>query len=277
MTIRTAILIILTVTFSFAYGQKLKVKKETEIVMTFDYNYLKDGELYLSKKPSITIDTTITEFNEDGSLKYPDSSLTSVKISYCDSIVFISKISNIKHEREYWSNSKPINIYTQNFGDSIIQVKIYEEDTVQINKSYFQNGKLVKCYNQDMRSSYGKFSEIIIYDRKNKNREIATVISNHLENGTTDTVKIDNNNRRKVYKTFVYNPDKKEWFTQEKTKTGKSKSVIWETFYHSYHKMYFTTKTSITNNDYGLTETEIVYDSYLKHIEKKTIYMYEFY
>ncbi len=245
--------------------------------MTFDYDYLKDGELYLYKKPLIITDTTVTEFNHDGSLKYPDPNVTWGKTIYLDSIVLISKNNDLTHEREYWSDSTSVNIYTQNFSDSSVQIKVFRKDTIQINKSYFRNGKLIKSDNRDLRPRSSKFKEIILYHVKTNNREVTTVITTSFQNGLTDTMKIDINKKRNIYKTLSYNYDKKEWFVNEKIKSGDNKKVVWETFYHDYHKMYFTTKTTITLYDNGLPESEIVYDTYLKLTEQKTLYKYEYY
>jgi hypothetical protein len=286
MKTKTTILIIFILTFLFSYGQKVQtfsyerdvqIKKETKIVNTFDYDYIKGEELYLSKKGKVKTDTIIKEFNLDGTLKksYRSPYVTFSKIINLDSIVQISTENNFKHQREYWSDTTLIDIFTQNFGDSIIQIKTSGSDTIQINKSYFHKGKLVKCHNRDLRYSYGKFNEVITYEKKTKNHEIAIIITTYYENGLTDTIKIDNNKKRN--KTFVFNSDKNEWFVKEKVKSKKRKIIIKETFYHDYHKMYFTTKITTIYNKYGLPISEIKYDTYLKHIESETTYKYDYY
>jgi len=279
MTTQTTILTFFILTFSFAYGQNSQVKKEIKITTTFDYDYIKDGKLYLSKKAKVKQDTIISEFNQDGILTNPIKNpyVTFGKSVNRDSLVLISNGQNLKHEREYWSDSTSIDIYTQIFKDSTVQIQLSKSDTIQINKSYFQNGNLRKCHNRDLRPMYGKFNQIIIYDTKTENREIATVITTYFQNGLTDTIRIDNNSKTKVFKNLVYNQDKKEWFEKEKTQLKRSKRIEWETFYHDYHKLYFTTKTTIRYNKYGLPISEEKYDTYLKHIETKTTYEYEYY
>lgn len=279
MTIQTSILTFFILSFSFAYGQNPQVKKEIKITTTFDYDYIKDGELYLSRKAKVKQDTLISEFNQDGILINPIKNpyVTIGKSVNRDSLVLISNSQNLKHEREYWSDSTYIDIYTQIFKDSTIQTQLSKGDTIQINKSYFQIGGLRKCHNRDLRPSYSKFNQIIIYDIKNENREVATVITTYLQNGLTDTVRIDNNKKSRINKTLVYNKDKKEWFEKEKTQLKKRKRILWETSYHNYHKMYFTTKTTIIYNNYGLQISKEKYDTYLKHIETKTTYEYEYY
>lgn len=267
MKTKTIILIIFYLTFLFSYGQK---------VQTFSYK----RDVQIKKETKIVnTDTIIKEFNLDGTLKesYRSPYVTFSKTTYLDSIVQLLDENNFKHQREYWSDTTYINILTQNFGDSIIQVKTSSNDTIQINKSYFRKGQLIKCHNRDFRDSYGKFNEIITYEKKTINHEIATLITTHYENGLTDTIKIDNNKKRN--KTFVFNSDKNEWFVKEKIKSNKRnrKRVIWETFYHAYHKMYFTTKTTIVYNKFGLPISENKYDTNLKHIESKTTYKYEYY
>lgn len=278
MTTKTLILILFTLTFSSARGQNPQVKKEIKVVSTFDYNYTQDGKLYLSRKGNVKTDTIITEYNRDGTLLKPSQNpyVTLGKTIIRDSIMLISVENNIQHQREYWSDTTLIDIYTQNFGDSIIQTKISNSDTIQINKSFFHKGQLVKAHNRDFRnSSYGKFNEIITYDKKVKNREVATIITTYYKDGLTDTIKVDN--KKKLYKTLVFNSDKNEWYVKEKTKYHGRKMVVWKTFYHDYHKMYFTTKTTTEYNKVGQPITETVYDTYLRHIDKKTTYNYEYY
>ncbi len=279
MTTKTIIPILIILTFSFAYGQKNQIKKETKIVTTFDYDYIKDGKLYLSKKGKVRIDTIFLEFNTDGTLKkeYQNPSINIGKPFWLDSIVLLSTDKNIKYQREYWSDKTLIDICTQDFGDSIIQIKTMSSDTIQINKSYFYKGQLVKSHNRDLRDSYGQYNEIIIYDKKTKNREIATKITTYFKDGLTDTVRVDNNKKKKLYKTLIFNSDKNEWFVSEKTKYYNRKKVFWETFYHDFHKMYFTTKTTTIYNKLEKPVTETKYDTYLRHIEMKSNYYYEYY
>jgi hypothetical protein len=278
MTTQITILTFFILTFSFAYGQNPQVKKEIKITSTLDYHYLKDGKFYLSRKAKVKQDTLISEFNQDGTLNpIKKPYVTFGKSVNRDSLVLISNSQNFRHEREYWSDSTSIDIYTQIFKDSTVQTQLSKGDTIQINKSYFQNGSLRKCHNSDLRPSYGKFKQIIIYDTKTENREIATVITTYFENGLTDTIRIDNNKKFKVIKKLVYNQDKKEWFEKEKIQLKRRKRIEWETFYHDYHKMYFTTRTTISYNKYGLPISEEKYDTYLKHIKTKTTYEYEYF
>jgi len=271
---KTTILIIFSLTFLLARGQNPQVKKEIKIVSTFDYNYTQDGKLYLSRKGNVKTDTIITEYNRDGTLKNQKPNVTFGKYIIRDSITLISEVKNIKHQREYWSDTTIIDIYTQNFGDSIIQTKISSNDTLQINKSYFHKGQLIKSYNQDLKHSYGKLNEIIIYYKKTNNREVATIIT-YFKDGIMDTVKVDN--KKKLYKTLVFNSDKNEWFVNEKTKYHSRKKVFWKTFYHDYHKTYFTTKITTAYNKMGQPISETTYDTYLRHIEMKTTYNYVYY
>jgi hypothetical protein len=119
MTTKTTILTLFILTFSFAYGQNPQVKKNIAITTTFDYDYIQDGKLYLSKKGKVKQDTLITEFNLDGTLTKPIKSNyeTFSKTTYRDSLVLLSNSYFLKHEREYWSDSTSIDIYTQIFKD----------------------------------------------------------------------------------------------------------------------------------------------------------------
>jgi hypothetical protein len=279
MIIKTTILTLFFLTFSFAYGQNPKVRKETKITTTFDYTYIIDGKLYLSKKGEITQDTLITEFNQDGTIEHSSNKQYVIFSKYVeiDSIVLIKEINNLKHEREFWSDTTSVDVYTQNFGDSIFQTKISQNDTLQINISYFTEGTIVKCHNRDFRPGYSKFNEIILYDTKTENREIATVITTYFQNGLTDTIRIDNNNKRDVYKTLEFNNEKKEWFEKETIRWKKRKRIVKETFYHNYHKKYFTTKSTTKYNKQGYPISMIKYDTYLRHIESISVYKHEFY
>ena len=275
MTTKTLILILFTLTFSFARGQNPQVKKEIKVVSKFDYNYTQDGKLYLSRKGNVKTDTIITEYNRDGTPLKQNPYVTFGKTIILDSTVLISLDYNINHQREYWSDTTFIDVYTQNFVDSIIQTKTSKSDTIQISKSFFHKGQLVKTNNRDFRNNYGKFNEVVTYNKKTKSREVATRITTYYKNGLTDTIKVDN--KKKLYKTLVLNSDKKEWYVKEKTKYQGRKKVVWKTFYHDYHKMYFTTKTTTEYNKVGQLIAETVYDTYLRHIEKKTTYNYEYY
>ena len=279
MTTKTAIMTFYILTFSFAYGQNPHVKKEIKITTTFDYEYIKEDKLYLSNKGKVKQDTLITEFNQDGTLTKPIKStyVTYSKTIQLDSLVLINNNNILKHEREYWSDSTTIDIYTQIFKDSTVQTQLSKGDTIQLNKSYFENGRLTKCHNKDLRPGYSKFNQIINYNVQTENREVATIITTYYQNGLTDTIRIDNNNKSKVFKKLFYNHDKKEWFEKEKTQLKKRKKILWDTSYHNYHKMYFTTKTIINYNEYGLRISEEKFDTYLKHIDEKSTYEYEYY
>ena len=128
----------------------------------------------------------------------------------------------------------------------------------------------------DFRYQYINPNQITLYNKITKKRERATVITLY-ENGSADTTKIDNNKRRRCFKTSVFNSAKNEWYVQEKIKYKQNKKIAWETFYHNYHKMYFTTKTTTLYNKRKLPISEIVYDTYLKQVQKKTIFEYEYF
>ena len=80
-----------------------------------------------------------------------------------DSTVLISLENDIKHEREYWSDKTLIEVYTHCFLDSIIQIKISNSDTIQINKSFFHKGKLVRTHNKEFSDNSGKYNVVAFY------------------------------------------------------------------------------------------------------------------
>jgi len=287
MNTKITILLFLNLTILFSYGQNVqrysyeqefKIKRETEIFNEYNYTFFRGDDMHLLKKGKVKTDTIIKEYNFDGILQNPyhTSDMVYRSISL-DSLELIHSNNNIEHKREYWSDTTYIDIFTQKYEDSIIQIKTSNIDTIQINKSYFINGQLIKCHNRDFRESYGKFNEIIVYKKKTRNHEVATIITTYYEDCLTDTIKIDYNKNRK--KTYVFNTYENEWFVKEEVKYNKRKrkKVFLETFYHVYHKHYFTTKTTIEYNNFGLPISEIVYDTYLNHIESSTEYIYEYY
>jgi len=263
-------------TISLAFGQNPKVKKEMKITTTFDYHYSKDDKLYLSRKGKIKQDTLITEFNQNGTQKNPqnDAYATIIKTINLDSVAVILENDSIRHTREFWSDTTFTDNYFRIFTDSIIKTKISKGDTLQI--------EIIYNYDKVKRGlttfNYGFFyKRKVIYEESNKNRVVATMITTYFKNGLTDTVKIEDDRKRNIFKTLVYNHDKNEWFVKERTKSKKNKRVVWETFYHDYHKMYFTTRTATNYNKLGLPIKEVQYDTYLKLIEVKTTYEYEYY
>jgi hypothetical protein len=282
MTTKTNIFILIILTFSSAYGQKPKVKKEIKITSTFDYNYIIDGKHYLSSIGKVMRDTLTTEYHQDGTISYQSNNpnLTfgkSVSI-HRDSLILISNVHNLKHQRAYWSDATSIDIYTQIFPDSTVQIVLSKGDTIRINKCFSQNGKLIKCYKRELRPGYyGSYDEIIIYDIKTEDREVATVMITSFPLGLTDTFKIDNNMKTKVYKQLVYNKYNKEWYEKETTQLKRRIKIKWETVYNHYSKMYFTTRTTINYNKYELPISEEKYDTNLKHIETLMTYEYEYY
>jgi hypothetical protein len=224
----TLILILFTLTFSFARGQNTHVRRVIKIVYSFDYDSIQDGKLYLLKKGNAKTDTITTEYNRDGTLLRSNKKqyITIVKAITIDSTVLISSENNIIHNKEYWSDTTLIDIYTQKFKDSTIQIKTLKNDTIQINKSFFLKGQLVKTNNHDFRSSYRQFNEVVTYDKYTQNRIIATIVTTYYKDGFTDTIRIDN--KRKLYKTLGFNSDKNEWYVNEKTKYHIRKKVFWK-------------------------------------------------
>jgi hypothetical protein len=121
--------------------------------------------------------------------------------------------------------------------------------------------------------------EIIIYEIKTDNREVA-IVKKFSSFGLydSDSFRIDNNIKTKIYKKLMYNKYNKEWYEKEVTqlKTGR-KQIKWETFYNHNSKMYFITRTTINYNKYGLPISEELYDVNLKQIITLITYKYEYY
>ena len=265
-------------TFSFSYGQNPQLKKVIKITKTFDYTYTLNGKLYSSRKGNVKQDTLITEYNQDGTLTKPFKGYyDTLGTFHLDSLILISNERDLKHEREFLSNSTYIDIYTHLFNDSTIQTHLFKNDTIKINQSYFKNGKLIKFQYKEFRPGYRKFNQVIIYDVNTKNREIGTIITTYSRDGIPDSTRFDNNKRTKIFKYYLFNSVKKEWFESEKTQYKRKKKIEWKTFYHNDIKMYFTTKTTLIINKYGLPVSEEIYDTDLKQIESIKTYLYEYY
>ncbi len=89
-----------------------------------------------------------------------------------------------------------------------------------------------------------------------------------------DSLSIDSSSN-KIIKS-CYNPLKNKWFVYEKRKkNSNTKVVVWLTFYHEFHKMYFTTKTVMKFNINGNLIQTKVHDLYLRKLESKSLYLYE--
>jgi hypothetical protein len=79
-----------------------------------------------------------------------------------------------------------------------------------------------------------------------------------------------------VYEQYVYNEITGEWFLHIKTKRTIFRKVHhWITFYHEYHKMYFTTRTDFKFNKNGRLVFERTVDTYLHKTKNEVYYKYD--
>lgn len=82
--------------------------------------------------------------------------------------------------------------------------------------------------------------------------------------------------KNKVVKVKSYNELIDEWFVYHKRKKISPYIVIyWQTFYHEFHKTYFTSKTTMKFDKNGYLRCVKTFDKYLRKMESKEIYMYE--
>lgn len=254
-----ASILLIFISFNKAYSQTKKVKKRIKIVTrNFGVNEYSD--------------TVITTYNINGSIKEGYQG-PKVIVAYLDSIVKISEVDYIRHDRNFLSNNSIIDVYKYNFGDSIIQYEISDLDTVNAYKSYLKNGKLFRRLSLDI----GEYYQEINYSKYTKRREVAEVITKSCMRCDSDTIRIDFARKRNVYKTYKYNTYLKEWFVSEKIKRRENKHIVRHRFYDDYQRQYFRTKTTSEYNNLDMLMYEKVYDSHLKEIESETIYIYEYY
>lgn len=260
--------------YSYVFGQHQKVKKATKITSNYDYTYFEDNKIYLSKKGKVNYDTSITEFDHNGkriSNEFnPNERI--FKTITLDSSSVISETENEKHYRNFYSDTSVDDVFIYIFKDSIVKIKLVNGDTLQIEKIY--NYKNV---NKELKNFNNGFQRWIkIYEKANGNREVATIITTKYH-GFTDTFRSEYYKRRNIIKKLVFNHDNGEWYEKEKMQFKKRRTIIWNTFYHDYHKKYFTTRKTVKFNKSGNPISEVTYDQYLKHVKTKVTYQYEYY
>ena len=183
-----ASILILLISCNRVYSQTKKVKKRIEFVT----NYFNNNEYS---------DTTITTYNIDGSIieGYQENKII---VTYLDSMINISEVEYIRHDRKFLSNDLKIDVYTYNYKDSIIQFELSGIDTTSIYKEYYCKGKLFKRLYLYFTDGDFDYSQEIKYSKYTKRREIAEVIEKGCIDCVSDTIKIDFSRKREMYKTY---------------------------------------------------------------------------
>ena len=268
------LLMIINITYSITFGQNPKLKRVTEIVYSYSNMNLIDGVMAYSKKGHVQADTIIYEYNMDGNLKEQDQNppTTSYYLGTMDTLYWDDTTRHLRYDS---SDSTFVDLFWKNYGDSIIVTRISANDTVEINKSFFHKGRLIKSQELYLKDNFGKYNKIRLYDHKSKNRAFVTIISTKFKGGLSDTTWL--NNKKKIHKKIVFNEYNNECYVKEKIKYRNRKKIFWETFYNNAQKMYFTTKITTRYNKMQLPVSIINYDTYMHQVETKTVYFYEYY
>lgn len=138
----------------------------------------------------------------------------------------------------------------------------YERTNVKIDTSFYLLGiENTPVYRYDDWQHLGKSRLPILYSQFNVDRNYPKFLN-------------DTTSKKMTIKSF--NDLKNEWFVHEKrSRVSKQKVILWQTFYHEFHKMYFTEKIIMAFNNYGYLKEIITYDKYLKRIISREVYLYE--
>ncbi|MFK7970169.1 MAG: hypothetical protein AB8F95_07365 [Bacteroidia bacterium] len=252
-------------TVSIVFAQKPIIKKRTAV--TYDHWGWAD--------------TTINEYDSAENVIKTASYLSPYvgRAYWVDSLIAISNTDSHTHMREYWCDSTTVEVYIRDFQDSLIEVKIKEGDTIQINRQFFNKGRLVKSSKMKLHNDFLFQSQVILFEKKTKSRTRAMIIrfaEYPYPTLAKDTIFFDNHYKRRIYKTLIFNPLKRKWLVSKKAKVRDHKKVTIAYWWDEDFKKYPPTITTIRYNEYGHIISEIVYDRYLREIEKKVLYKYEY-
>ena len=249
-------------------SQQPVLKKKTSIKK---YYY------YTTPKPSI--DTFIEKFTPEGvptPIPKYYVSIDESKISRLDSTRSHQLSNSILLTKRFWSDSSIDSILCETSEKSINILSINNHDTVYIRKALFLKKKQK---NFDFRV----FEEILAnevyfpyYLRLSFEDKHKIKCEVRYQNGKVDSFKITSLNPQKTYEIEAYNLEKKEWYVKEKVIKKKRKKVIWQTFFHDYHKQYFTTNRIVNFNKYKQEIKEVEYDDY-GILKAEELYFYEYY
>lgn len=261
------IILLLLIKHTGSWAQSRIIKKETRII--YDYSYINWGGKTI-------IDTLVIEYYPDGKRKtLREDHIISGKTTYLDSVKTVVKTKDLIHVQEYWSDTTIHDAYTRLWADSMQKLTIRGKDTLENKRFYYDHGQVTKIL---WYSHYCCYENRYLWDKEFRNKQLkALIIYRFASTPVYDSMQVDNDYKNHIYKKLIYNKYEKEWFVEEKVKSKKRKHTVWNTFYHDYHKMYFTTRTTTKYNKCGDVVSEIKYDTYLKQVESKTIYLYEYY
>lgn len=244
-----------------ARAQEPRIKRR--IAVTYQYNSPAD------KNPYKSVHTT--EYDKKGNELNPEGIST-----HSDSSVVVQKNGNCTHRKQYWSDSSILDQYLYVYKDSQILITMSAADTMMIQSQILRHGSVLRSYCHITGIRWGRSDEETIFYKNTHN--IKRGITNRSAGyGHPDSFRFYKNRMLQVTKTFAWNSDTHKWFQDRKTKTVRTMRIEWETFYHSYFKRYFTTRTTSLFDPYGHTSEEVKYNMQRRYIESKTMYEYEYY
>ncbi len=244
-----------------AAAQEPHIKRE--IALTYHYDDDDDDKVLIP-------DTVITEYDVRGQELHPRGITT-----YIDSSVVVQKNGNCTHSKQYWSDSSILDTYLYVCKDSQILITMSAADTLMIEKQILRHGRVLRSYRHTS-VRWGLYDEekIFCINTRNLKKGITTEVIN---NGRPDSFRFADNRLLRTKRTFAYNTYMHRWYQNRKTKNMRHKQVEWETFYHSYFKKSFTTRTTTLFDQYGHLKEEIKYDMQQKYMTSRTVYQYEYY
>lgn len=248
------------------YCQTPVIKKEKTIT-TYFYH---DGH-------SI-VDSFIQEYSSEG-LPIKDNKYTLISpldIISRDSTITKSKSPSLLHQREFWSDSSIVDIYTKFQKKYFEKIYIKKDDTISIRKAFFKKRRIqnidFKYFEKLVQDEIFMPYELTLFFETKKD---ITCFTRH-KNSPQDSSKIKNITHKKRHEIWKYNPEKKEWFVNKKVVNKRSKKIIWDTSFHEYHKEYYTRKQIVSFNKFGQIIEIMQYDAYSLP-ERKEQFIFEYY
>ncbi len=249
---------------------------------SFAQHRLLKRELKITKYDNY-IDTLIMEYDKEGNLtngsKY-SVSINASDIIYRDSIVTIPSPKNILHQKEYWSDSTVFDIWRIRNKDTLLYLRIDDNDTIQIKHVSLQKRKKQLRYEHydSYIYFYHIYKQFIHYKKSLPFVEKAMVISlekNTMTSEQLDTVKIVFHKLFNKFEIYSFNEEMNEWFITRTFSRRKNKLVYEYTFFHEHTKEYSISKEVFVSDSTGNAKTIKRYDN--NHLRSETTFIYEYY
>jgi hypothetical protein len=260
---KVSLLILFFATSFFAIGQVPIIKKKTAII--FDRSDVIYGG-------HVKIDTCITEYYKDGTPILKDTNVYGY-FSYLNKSIIIDSVENFVHKREFWSDSSVYDIFYKKYHDTLVTISLKKTDTIQVQIEIYRNKKLLS-----KTTIHDDSKKTVLYNRNNRFFTKTTTAFSDLTTGKSHSMKYSHNNLFFIDKNYEYNTEKQEWYTKSKEKfyfNGYTKKLVYRK-YNEYYKHYYIETVKYKYNSYHQISVEKSRGVY-RTIEKKIIYLYEYY